>query len=68
MSEELNPLSFEAILQRIRNKLPIQNPLHGFVHNNILMMFEDKEFHEALFEAGQLYRASSYWDLENIKW
>lgn len=67
MSEELNPLSFEAILKRIRNKLPIQNPLHGFVHNNILVMFEDKEFHEALFEAGQLYRANSYWDLEKYK-
>ena len=62
-----NTLSFAAILTRIRNKLPIQNPLHGFVHNNILMMFEDKEFHDALSVAGQLYRAKSYWDLEQYK-
>lgn len=62
-----NTLSFASILNRIRNKLPIQNPLHGFVHNNILMMFEDKEFHDALSEAGELYRAKSYWDLEQYK-
>ena len=67
MLEESNGLSFASILKRIRNKLPIQNPLHGFVHNNILMMFEDKEFHEALTEAGQLYRAKSYWNLEQYK-
>jgi uncharacterized protein len=60
-------LNFASILKRIRNKLPIQNPLHGFVHNNILMMFEDKEFHDALSEAGELYRAKSYWDLEQYK-
>ena len=58
---------FDKILERIRTKLPIQNPLHSFVHNNILMMFEGKEFHEALSEAGQLYRAQSYWSLEKYK-
>ena len=60
-------LNFDSILQRIRAKLPIQNPLHSFVHNNILMMFEGKEFHEALADAGQLYRARSYWNLDRYK-
>lgn len=67
MTDTLNTLHFDAILKRIRNKLPIQNPLHSFVHNNILMMFEGKEFHEALKEAGSLYRARPYWQLEKYK-
>lgn len=67
MTENLDSLHFDAILKRIRNKLPIQNPLHSFVHNNILMMFEGKEFHEALKEAGSLYRARPYWPLERYR-
>jgi uncharacterized protein YbcC (UPF0753/DUF2309 family) len=58
---------FDLILDKVRAKLPIQNPLHSFVHNNILMMFEGKEFHEALTDAGALYRARSYWPLEKYK-
>ena len=67
MSIAPDTFSFESILTRIRHKLPIQNPLHGFVHNNILMMFEDKEFHDALSDAGKLYRAKSYLNLEEYK-
>ncbi|HXH30073.1 MAG TPA: DUF2309 domain-containing protein [Bacteriovoracaceae bacterium] len=52
---------FEKVLSSIRTKLPIQNPLHGFVHNNILQMFEGKDFHDAVKEAGHLYRANPYW-------
>lgn len=55
---------FEKLLTRIRAKLPIQNPLHSFVHNNILQMFEAKDFHSALKDAGALYRAKTYWPLE----
>jgi uncharacterized protein YbcC (UPF0753/DUF2309 family) len=53
----------EKIVSNIRNKLPIQNPLHTFVHNNILLMFENKDFHEAVSEAGKLYRARPYWEI-----
>ncbi len=53
--------SFEKILASIRTKLPIQNPLHGFVHNNVLQLFEGKDFHDAVREAGILYRANPYW-------
>ncbi len=60
-------LSFDQILQNIRTKLPIQNPLHSFVHNNILLMFEKKKFHDALEEAGKLYRAKTYWPLAKYK-
>jgi uncharacterized protein YbcC (UPF0753/DUF2309 family) len=67
MPNNENSYPFDQILERIRTKLPIQNPLHSFVHNNILMMFEGKEFHEALSEAGNLYRAQSYWALEKYK-
>lgn len=62
-----NPLSFPELLTRIRAKLPLQNPLHSFVHNNILQMFEDKDFHVALREAGELYRARTYWPLEKYR-
>ncbi len=64
MQDKAAFFEFNTILERIRMKLPIQNPLHSFVHNNILMMFESKEFHEALSDAGQLYRARSYWSLD----
>lgn len=67
MTDTLDTLHFDAILKRIRSKLPIQNPLHSFVHNNILMMFEGKQFHEALKDAGSLYRARPYWPLERYK-
>lgn len=67
MPENLDPFHFDAILKRVRNKLPLQNPLHGFVHNNILQMFEGKQFHEALKEAGELYRARPYWPMEKYR-
>lgn len=53
----------DQLIANIRKKLPIQNPLHSYVHNNILLMFEDMEFHEAVGEAGRLYRARPYWPL-----
>ncbi len=56
-------MSFEKLLASIRTKLPIQNPLPTFVHNNILQMFETKDFHEAVEEAGKLYRARPYWPI-----
>lgn len=56
-------MSFEKLLASIRTKLPIQNPLPTFVHNNILQMFESKDFHEAVAEAGKLYRARPYWPI-----
>lgn len=67
MTESQDHLCFDAILKRVRVKLPIQNPLHSFVHNNILQMFEAKEFHEALKEAGSLYKARPYWPLEKYR-
>ena len=52
----------EALLQLVRPKLPIQNPLFSFVHNNTLLNFEAKPFQEALREAAQLYGARPYPD------
>ncbi len=62
-----NSHDFAKLLGNIRAKLPIQNPLHSFVHNNILQMFEYLDFHDALNEAGSLYRARTYWPLERYK-
>jgi uncharacterized protein YbcC (UPF0753/DUF2309 family) len=61
LPEEKN--TFDALIQSIRTKLPIQNPLPTFVHNNILQMFEGKDFHDAVEEAGKLYRARPYWPI-----
>lgn len=62
-----NSPEFQKLLTGIRAKLPIQNPLHSFVHNNILQTFENLDFHEALKVAGELYRARTYWPLERYK-
>lgn len=51
----------ENLVASLRKKLPIQNPLHSFVHNNILQMFETDEFHIAVGKASKLYRATPYW-------
>jgi len=53
----------EQLISNIRKKLPIQNPLHSFVHNNILLMFEHMDFHEAVSEAGKLYKARPYLEI-----
>jgi uncharacterized protein YbcC (UPF0753/DUF2309 family) len=53
----------EQLISNIRKKLPIQNPLHSFVHNNILLMFEHLDFHEAVSEAGKLYKARPFWEI-----
>ncbi|MES2526154.1 MAG: putative inorganic carbon transporter subunit DabA [Bdellovibrionota bacterium] len=58
---------FNKLLTGIRARLPIQNPLHSFVHNNILQMFENLDFHDAVKEAGELYRAKTYWPVEKYK-
>lgn len=62
-----NTAEFHKLLTGIRAKLPLQNPLHSFVHNNILQAFENLDFHEALKVAGDLYRARTYWPLEKYK-
>lgn len=62
-----NTPEFQKLLAGIRAKLPLQNPLHSFVHNNILQAFEHLDFHEALTVAGELYRARTYWPLETYK-
>ena len=58
---------FAEVLSQVRSRLPIQNPLHSYVHNNILLMFENQDFHEALSEAQALYRAQAYWPLHRYQ-
>jgi hypothetical protein len=67
MIVEMPQGDFDVLINRIRGRLPIQNPLHSFVHNNILLMFEGLDFHEALSEAGELYRARTYWPEEKYR-
>ena len=55
-----NKYCFDRVQKSIRSKLPIQNPLQTFVHNNILMMFEEKKFHTALRDASFYYQGRPY--------
>jgi uncharacterized protein YbcC (UPF0753/DUF2309 family) len=41
-------------------RLPLQNPLWAFVHNNILLNFEELPFLDAVREAAALYRARPF--------
>ncbi len=50
----------EQWLAVCRPRLPLQNPLWAFVHNNILMHFEERPFLEAVREAAALYRARPF--------
>jgi hypothetical protein len=54
------PRDIDALLASLRPLLPLQNPLWSFVHNNVLMAFEDRPFHDALRDAAALYRARVY--------
>jgi uncharacterized protein YbcC (UPF0753/DUF2309 family) len=63
MQSPEDKIFFDKLISNIRSRLPIQNPLPTFVHNNILQMFEGKDFHEAVEEAGRLYRARPYWPI-----
>jgi len=44
-------------LDELRPFLPIQNPLGVFIHNNMLMNFEDRPFAQGVAEAAHLYGA-----------
>jgi uncharacterized protein YbcC (UPF0753/DUF2309 family) len=50
----------ERWLASCRPLLPIQNPLWAFVHNNILLQWEDRPFVSAVREAAALYRGRPY--------
>jgi hypothetical protein len=50
----------QAWIDACRPLLPIQNPLWAFVHNNLLLMLEDRPFAVAAREAAALYRARPY--------
>ncbi|MDC0707840.1 DUF2309 domain-containing protein [Stigmatella sp. ncwal1] len=57
----MNPTSLvDGWLNECRPKLPIQNPLWAFIHNNILLNLEDRPFREVVREAAALYRARPY--------
>jgi uncharacterized protein YbcC (UPF0753/DUF2309 family) len=57
---ETDRKSLQAALKEVRRLLPIQNPLHAFIHNNVLMQWENQPFWKAVEEAASLYRAKPY--------
>lgn len=55
-----NDALVEAWLEYCRPRLPLQNPLWAFIHNNILLSFEHLPFLDAVREASALYRARPF--------
>ncbi len=47
----------ETVMKKIRQFLPIQNPLTSFVHNNLLIAWEGFEFWEGSKKASEKYSA-----------
>lgn len=54
------PSVVDGWLAYCRPRLPLQNPLWAFVHNNILLEFEAQPFLRAVHEAAALYRARPF--------
>ncbi len=52
-TSEINYLN--SVLDNVRRFLPIQAPLSGYIHNNVLQVLEDKNFFEAIEEAHRIY-------------
>lgn len=51
-------LLWDKTVEELRTVLPIQNPLHSFVHNNMLIAWEKMEFWQGAFKAARLYGAA----------
>ena len=60
-------LELEALESYIAKVLPMQNPLGHFVHNNLLMAFEEQEFWAGVEEASNLYEARPVWGIERLR-
>lgn len=56
----VDPNQIDSLIEEIRLHLPIQNPLQTFVHNNILLNYEDLPFHQAVNQASFYYNARPY--------
>ena len=54
-------------LQRASNYLPIQAPLEVFVHNNLLMAFQNLPFHDGLAEAQKKLGVRGYFPEERYR-
>lgn len=50
---EINYLN--EVLNSVRKYLPIQAPLSGYIHNNVLQVLENKTFFDAIEEAHRIY-------------
>ena len=57
----------KGALQRAANYLPIQAPLEVFVHNNLLMAFQNLPFHEGLAEAQKKLGVRGYFPEERYR-
>ena len=60
---ELQALVIKMV-QRVGQKLPQQNPLDQFIHNNLLMPFENEPFWEGVKRASVLYQGATTRRLE----
>ncbi|MBI1838096.1 MAG: DUF2309 domain-containing protein [Flavobacteriia bacterium] len=55
------------VLKKLQKFLPFQAPLKDFVFQNILLSFQDQEFHEALRKASSIFGYKNYLKLEEFR-
>ncbi|MFZ4631234.1 MAG: YbcC family protein [Bacteroidia bacterium] len=60
-------LLIEHALEHIRHYLPSQASLKDFIHHNTLHGFQDRSFHQACFEAAEVFGYSTYLSLEEYR-
>jgi uncharacterized protein len=54
-------------LEQLRHYLPSQASLKDFIHHNTLHGFQDRDFHQACFEAAEVFGYSTYLTLEEYR-
>ena len=59
--------SLRSALQRSAHFLPIQAPLEVFVHNNLLVAFQDLPFHEGIAKAEKMIGIRGYYPEERYR-
>lgn len=56
-----------AILDHLAHWLPTQAPIKDFIHHNTLHAFQNRQFHDALLVAAEIFGANAYLSLDEYQ-
>lgn len=59
--------NLEEVLENLRHYLPTQAPLKDFIHHNTLHAFQDRDFHQALYDASNRFGYKTYLSLSEFR-